>query len=66
MEGRYAIDRRNHLTQIRTQLKLAEVALRQAVALAATAIQNEEILAINQETQLELFPDWQSNFQIER
>lgn len=61
LEGRRGIDRRNHLTQIRTQLKLAEAALGQAVTLASIAVQGEEVLAIDSEIQLELFPNWQSN-----
>ncbi|BAU15917.1 hypothetical protein LEP3755_64830 (plasmid) [Leptolyngbya sp. NIES-3755] len=56
LEGQRGIDRRNSLTQIRTQLKLAEAALAQAVALASVAVEGEEVLAMNLEEQLELFP----------
>ena len=55
LEGQRGVDRRNHLTQIRTQLRLAEAALRQAALLAEAAIGADKVLAIDTEEQLELF-----------
>lgn len=56
LEGQCGIDRHNALTQIRTQLKLAEAAFAQAVALASIAVGSDGILATGSERQLELFP----------
>jgi hypothetical protein len=61
LEGQHGIDRRNTLTQIRTQLKLAEAALVQAVALASIAVESAETIATNSEIQLELFPSSEGN-----
>jgi hypothetical protein len=45
LEGRLGIERRNRLTQIRTQLQIAEAALAQAIALASTPLNAEQVLA---------------------
>lgn len=41
VEGRLGIERRNRLTQIRTQLQIAEAALERAVALAVAPLEGE-------------------------
>lgn len=61
LEGQRGIDRRNALTQIRTQLKLAEAALTQASALALNAIEDDRVLAASTEIQLELFATFESD-----
>lgn len=42
-EGRLGIERRNRLTQIRTQLQMAEAALERAAALASAPLEDERV-----------------------